>query len=62
MHVSNKEILGVVDTAACCLHFLFEQIVPRRKLQGRIILKEADKYSEIEAILAEQIKIKIHIV
>jgi hypothetical protein len=61
MHVSNKEILGVVDTSACYLHFLFEQFVPRRKLQGRIILKEADTFSEIEAILAEQTKIKIHI-
>jgi hypothetical protein len=62
MHVSNKEIIGVVDTAACYLHFLFEQIVPRCKLQGRIILKEADTFSEIEAILGQQIKIKIHIV
>jgi hypothetical protein len=62
MYVNNKEILGVVDTAAqvsVINSSLFEQIVPRPKLQGRIILKGADKFSEIEAKLAEQIKIQI---
>jgi hypothetical protein len=62
MYVNNKEILGVVDTAAQVSVFnssLFEQIVPRPKLQGRIILKGADKFSEIEAKLAEQSKVQI---
>ena len=62
MYVNNKEILGVVDIAAqvsVINSSLFEQIVPRPKLQGRIILKGADKFSEIEAKLAEQIKIQI---
>ena len=64
MHVNNKEILGVVDTAAhvsVINSSLFEQVVPRPKLQGRIILKGADKYSELEARLAEKIKIQIGI-
>ena len=62
MYVNNKEILGVVDTAAqvsVINSSLFEQIVPRPKVKGRIILKGADKFSEIEAKLAEQIKIQI---
>jgi len=40
MHLSNKEILRVVDTAAQVSVInisLFEQVVPRPKLQGRII-------------------------
>jgi hypothetical protein len=39
MLVSNKEILRVVDTAAQVSVInisLFEQVVPRPKLQGRI--------------------------
>jgi len=39
MHLSNKEILRVVDTAAQVSVInisLFEQVVPRPKLQGRI--------------------------
>ena len=38
---------------------LFEQVVPRPKLQGRIILKGADTFSEIETRLAEQTKSQI---
>jgi len=37
MHASNKEILGVVDTAAkvSVINISpFEQVVPRTKLQG----------------------------
>ena len=62
LYVNNKEILGVVDTAAqvsVINSSLFEQIVPKSKLQGRMILKGADTFSESEAKLAEQIKIQI---
>ena len=54
MHVNNKEILGVVDTAAqvsVINSSLSEQVVSRPKLQGRIILKGAYRYSELEARL-----------
>ena len=54
MHVNNKEIIGLVDTTAVSVFNtpLFEQIIPRPKLQGRIILKGADTFSESEARLA----------
>ena len=48
MHVNKKDIIGVVDTAVQVYVInssLFEQIVPRSKLQGRIILKGADTFS-----------------
>ena len=38
---------------------LFEQVIPRPKLQGRIILKGPDNFSEMEGGLAEEIKIQI---
>ena len=62
LDVNNKEILGVVETAAqvsVINSSLFEQIVPRPKLQGQMILKGADTLSESEAKLAEKIKIQI---
>jgi hypothetical protein len=62
LYVNNKEIIGVVDTAvqvSVINSSLFEQIVPRLKLQGRMILKGADTLSESEAKLAEKIKIQI---
>lgn len=58
----GKDIMGVVDTAAqitVLQRSLFEQIVPRPKLEDPFILKGIGKSAEMKAEIASNFKFKI---